>query len=33
MEKIQGVHGNARFPSWIWIMITAKPVFLDTAAK
>jgi len=33
MEKIQGVYGNARFPSWIWIMITAKPVFLDTAAK
>lgn len=33
MEKIQGVYGNARFPTWIWIMVTAKPVFFETAAK
>lgn len=33
MEKLQGVYGNARFPSWAWIMVTAKPVFLDTATK
>jgi len=33
MEKLQGVYGNSRFPSWVWIMITAKPVFLDTASK
>jgi len=33
MERIQGVYGNARFPNWAWIMITAKPIFLETAAK
>jgi hypothetical protein len=33
MDKLQKVYGNARFPSWAWIMITAKPVFLDTAQK
>lgn len=33
MEKIQGVHNNSRFPNWAWIMITAKPVFLDTSVK
>jgi hypothetical protein len=33
MEKLQGVYGNSRFPTWVWIMITAKPVFLDTSSK
>lgn len=33
MDKLQGVYGNARFPNWAWIMITAKPVFLDTSQK
>jgi hypothetical protein len=33
MDKLQGVYGNARTPGWIWIMLTAKPVFLDTAQK
>ena len=33
MEKFQGVYGNARFPNWAWIMLTAKPVFLDTTPK
>lgn len=33
MDKLQNVYGNARFPQWAWIMITAKPVFLDTAQK
>jgi hypothetical protein len=34
MEKLQNVYGKeARFPSWAWVMITAKPTFLDTAAK
>jgi hypothetical protein len=33
MDKLQGVYGNARFPNWAWIMITAKPIFLDTAQK
>ncbi len=33
MEKLQGVYGNARFPHWVWVMITAKPVFLDAAQK
>jgi hypothetical protein len=33
MDKLQGVYGNARFPTWIWVMITAKPIFLDTAQK
>ena len=33
MEKLQGVYDHARFPSWVWVMITAKPVFWDTAAK
>lgn len=33
MEKFQGVYDNARFPNWAWIMITAKPVFLDTTPK
>jgi hypothetical protein len=34
MEKLQGIEpGNSRFPTWVWVMITAKPVFLDTSAK
>ena len=34
MEKLQGIApGNSSFPTWIWVMITAKPVFLDTAQK
>lgn len=33
MEKLQNVYNNSRFPNWAWIMITAKPVFLDTAQK
>lgn len=34
MEKLQGITpGNSAFPTWIWVMITAKPVFLDTAQK
>lgn len=33
MEKFQGVYDNARFPNWAWIMLTAKPVFLDNTLK
>lgn len=34
MEKLQGIEpGNSRFPTWIWVMITAKPVFLDTSSR
>jgi hypothetical protein len=34
MEKLQGIEpGNSRFPGWIWLMVTAKPVFIDTATK
>jgi hypothetical protein len=34
MEKLQGIEpGNSRFPTWVWVMLTAKPVFLDTAQK
>ncbi len=34
MEKLQGIEpGNSRFPSWVWIMVTAKPIFLDTSQK
>jgi hypothetical protein len=34
MEKLQGIEpGNSAFPSWVWVMLTAKPVFLDTAQK
>jgi hypothetical protein len=34
MEKLQGIApGNSAFPTWIWVMITAKPIFLDTAQK
>jgi hypothetical protein len=34
MEKLQGITpGNSAFPTWIWVMISAKPVFLDTAQK
>jgi hypothetical protein len=34
MEKLQGIEpGNSRFPTWVWVMITAKPIFLDTAQK
>jgi len=30
MEKLQGIEpGNSRFPTWVWVMITAKPVFLE----
>ncbi len=34
MEKLQGIEpGTSKFPTWIWVMITAKPVFLDTSQK
>jgi hypothetical protein len=33
MEKLQGVYGNARFPSWAWIMITAKPVLFESSGR
>jgi hypothetical protein len=34
MEKLQGIApGNSSFPTWVWVMITAKPIFLDTAQK
>jgi hypothetical protein len=34
MEKLQGIEpGDSRFPTWVWVMITAKPIFLDTSAK
>jgi hypothetical protein len=34
MEKLQGIEpGDSMFPTWVWVMITAKPVFLDTAQK
>lgn len=34
MEKLQGIEpGNSRFPTWIWVMLTAKPIFLDTSTK
>ncbi|MBW6459132.1 MAG: alginate export family protein [Bacteroidales bacterium] len=33
MEKLQGVYGNARFPSWAWIMITAKPVLFESPGR
>ena len=34
MEYLQGIApGNSRFPGWVWVMITAKPVFLDTSQK
>jgi hypothetical protein len=34
MEKLQGIEpGNSKFPTWIWIMVTAKPVFFDTSQK
>jgi hypothetical protein len=34
MEYLQGIDtGNSRFPTWIWLMITAKPVFFDTSQK
>jgi hypothetical protein len=34
MEKLQGIEpGNSRFPTWTWVMVTAKPVFLDTSQK
>lgn len=33
MDKLQDVYENARFPNWAWVMITAKPVFLDTYTK
>jgi hypothetical protein len=34
MEKLQNIEpGNSSFPTWVWVMITAKPVFLDTAQK
>lgn len=33
MEKLQGVDGNARFPTWLWIMVTAKAEFLNTIDK
>ena len=34
MEYLQGIEtGNSRFPTWIWLMITAKPVLFDTSQK
>lgn len=34
MEYLQKIEsGTSRFPTWIWVMITAKPVFLDTSSK
>jgi len=33
MDKLQGVYGDARFPGWAWLMLTVKPVFLDTSSK
>jgi hypothetical protein len=33
MDKIQGVYGNTRWNGWAWLMLTAKPIFLDTAQK
>jgi hypothetical protein len=34
MEKLQGIQpGNSRFPTWFWVMLTAKPIFLDIPAK
>jgi hypothetical protein len=34
MEKLQGIEpGTSRFPTWVWLMIAAKPVFLDTSQK
>jgi hypothetical protein len=34
MEKLQGIEpGTSRFPSWVWIMITAKPTFIDIQNK
>lgn len=34
MEYLQGIEpGNSRFPTWVWVMITAKPIFLDTSSK
>jgi hypothetical protein len=34
MEKLQGIEpGTSKFPTWVWVMITAKPVFWDTAQK
>jgi len=33
MDKLQDVYGYARFPNWAWVLITAKPVFLDTSDK
>lgn len=33
MEKLQGVYGNARFPNWTWIMVTAKPELFSSSPK
>ncbi len=34
MEIIQKLEpGDSKFPNWAWVMITAKPVFLDTSNK
>jgi hypothetical protein len=33
MEKLQNVYDNARMPNWVWVMITAKPVFFDNSSK
>jgi hypothetical protein len=34
MEKLQGIEpGNSRFPTWVWVMVTVKPVFFDTSQK
>ena len=33
MEKLQWVYGSARFPSWAWVMITAKPVLFESPGR
>lgn len=34
MERLQGIApDNSAFPTWVWLMITAKPVFFDTSTK
>jgi len=33
MEKLQGVYGNARFPTWAWVMVTAKPVLFESPGR
>ena len=34
MEKLQAIEpGKSKFPTWIWLMIAAKPVFFDSDRK